>query len=746
MKPSPILLHPLLLALILSSAVVLPAQDQRNPAPRPGGPPPAGQFPPPGGPGFDGPPPFDAPMPFQPGGAGGPGGPGGMGGFGPNAPEIELVAKFDQNADGWLNAEERKAARLYLAEQGGNRRGPGGRRGGFGPRGGEAVETQPGAKVKPADVANYPDAPLYASNVLRTFFLEFESPDWEKELAEFKNTDVEVPAKLTVDGKVYPDVGVHFHGASSFMMLGEGQKRSLTVTLDFIHKNQNVGGYTKLNLLNAHGDPSFLRSVLSLQIARDYLPAAQANHARVVINGESWGIYVSQQHINKEFLKENFATPKGTRWKVPGSPNGRGGLEYLGNDPAAYQRLYEIKTKDEPAAWAALIRLTKVLNETPTDQLEAALSPLLDLDQTLKFLAWDNVLANADGYWTRASDYHLYLDPKGRFHLLPYDSNETFSLGGGPGGGMGGPGGGRGGPGGGMPAPGAFLAPQVLAQADRNADDRITQAEFTGLAEKWFGELDADGAGKVDEDKFMAGLPQLLPPPPGFGPQGGDQGQRGQGAGGQRPGQFGRPMQVPFVGPVLFRNLDADHDGSLTREEFQKTFARWFTEWDKDKRGTLDEASLGAGLSTLLPAPDFGGPGGAQGGVAGGRGRGGAGGGPGGGRGPRGGPELDPLAVASDASKPMLSKLLAVPALRERYLGYVREMAEKWLDWQRLGPLAQQYHELIAAEVKADTRKLSRTEDFDRSIGSDGRNSLKSFADQRRTYLLAHPEIKKLKP
>jgi hypothetical protein len=102
-----------------------------------------------------------------------------------------------------------------------------------------------------------------------------------------------------------------------------------------------------------------------------------------------------------------------------------------------------------------------------------------------------------------------------------------------------------------------------------------------------------------------------------------------------------------------------------------------------------------------------------------------------------------PLAVAGDASKPMLSKLLAVPALRERYLGYVREMAEKWLDWQRLGPLAQQYHQLIAAEVKADTRKLSRTEDFDRSIGSDGRNSLKSFADQRRAYLLAHPEIKK---
>ena len=78
--------------------------------------------------------------------------------------------------------------------------------------------------------------------MLRTLFLEFENADWEKELADFKNTDVEVPAKLTVDGKTYPDVGVHFHGMSSFMMVEEGRKRSLVLSLDFIHPDQALGG------------------------------------------------------------------------------------------------------------------------------------------------------------------------------------------------------------------------------------------------------------------------------------------------------------------------------------------------------------------------------------------------------------------------------------------------------------------------------------------------------------------------
>ena len=32
---------------------------------------------------------------------------------------------------------------------------------------------------------------------------------------------------------------------------------------------------------------------------------------------------------------------------------------------------------------------------------------------------------------------------------------------------------------------------------------------------------------------------------------------------------------------------------------------------------------------------------------------------------------------------------LAVPALRTRYLGYVRDMAEKWLDWRTLEPVVR---------------------------------------------------------
>ena len=82
-------------------------------------------------------------------------------------------------------------------------------------------------------------------------------------------------------------------------------------------------------------------------------------------------------------------------------------------------------------------------------------------------------------------------------------------------------------------------------------------------------------------------------------------------------------------------------------------------------------------------------------------------------------------------SKALRSKLLAVPALRAKYLSHVRDIADKWLDWNTLGPLAQKHHDAIAADVKLDTRKLYSTEAFESGVAS-----LKKFADERRAYLL----------
>ena len=297
-------------------------------------------------------------------------------------------------------------------------------------RGGRINRTgSAGAKLGPADVKVYPaTVPLYAPDALRTVFLEFERSDWEQELEAFWHTDVEVPATLTVDARRYEKIGVSFRGNNSFTAVPPGLKRPLSLTIDFGRK-QDLLGHTSINLLNANQDPTFLRSVLYLDVAREYIPAVKANFVRVVINGESWGLYVNQQTFSKEFVQEAFKTTGGTRWKSPNNSVG-GGFSYLGDDIGLYKRWYEIKGADRPEEWRALVQATKILSETPVDKLEAALTPVMDLDEVLKFLALDITLVNNDGYWRDGSDFNVYRNRDGRFILTPHDANEGFRTGG----------------------------------------------------------------------------------------------------------------------------------------------------------------------------------------------------------------------------------------------------------------------------------------------------------------------------
>lgn len=405
----------------------------------------------------------------------------------------------------------------------------------------------PGARIDPSSEKPVRGA-FHDPAVLRTFFVDFENEDWEAELEAFHRTDVEVPATVRVDGQTLQQVGLHFRGMSSYMMVPRGSKRSLNMSFAEWIGTQAVQGVRTTNLLNSNGDPTFIRAALYSHIARQYIPAPRVNWARVVVNGEDWGLYLNQQQFNREMLVEQFHTTSGARWHAPGSPMGRAGLEYLGDDAAPYRERFELKTKDSPERWAALIKLAKLLNTTEPAKLEQALRGVLDVDGALKFLALEVVLLNSDGYWSRASDYSLFEDSTGVFHLVPHDMNEPFETGG--------PGGGPGGRTAGGP-PGGML--------------------------------------------MMGG----------------------------------------------------------------------------------------------------------------------------------GGVKLDPLVGLTDASKPLRSKLLAVPALRARYLAYVRDIATTWLDWTHVGPLVTQWRTTIEPVVKADTRKLFPTDRF-----APGVDELHELMSARRTWLL----------
>jgi hypothetical protein len=443
-------------------------------------------------------------------------------GFGGSREDRELVARYDQDGDGYLNRAERDAAR--------------GRNLSTGIRSTATAAAPVNQIVQPDEVEIYGDEGLYDPDVLRTLFITFEYPDWEAELEAFYASDVEIPATVVVDGEEYPNVGIHFRGNTSYQNVRRGLKRGLNLSFDHVDDDQRLLGYRTLNLHNGYGDSSFMRNILYLQIANEYYPAPKANFVRVVINGEDWGAYVNVQQFNSDFTRE-VADSNEARWRIPGSFSSRGGLEYLGENVSAYRQTYDIKSKDDPEDWDALIELTRVLNETPSAELVAALEPIFDIDEALRFLAVDNALVNSDGYYSRNSDYSLYRDEQGRFHVSAYDANEAL--------------------------------------------------------------------------------------------------QSGRGGRGFR--------------------------------------------------------------------------GGGSGGVS-----------------------LSPLEGSRDGRKALLYRMMMVPELRARYLGYVRDVAENWLSWEDIKPVTDDYQALIAEIVAGDRRKLYSTEDFE--LGAEV--SIRPFLESRQRFLL----------
>ncbi len=275
---------------------------------------------------------------------------------------------------------------------------------------------------------------LYDINSVTEIKLELNIEIWDTYLDSLKEVgdDDRVFGSVTVDGVLYDSIGARYKGNSSYFNVrnAEYSKLPFNIKADRVIDDQRFNEkYKSLKLSNIFRDPSFIREVLSYQIARKYMPAPRANFAQLYVNGEYLGLYNNTESVDKDFLKEHFGYKKGTLIKcdptwhaeeVEGCPKGdKASLMYLGEDSLCYYNLYEMKSD---YGWKDLILLTKILNKN-IDQIET----ILNVDQVLWMHAFNNVLVNLDSYTGRlCHNYYLYRDSYGIFHPILWDMNLSF--------------------------------------------------------------------------------------------------------------------------------------------------------------------------------------------------------------------------------------------------------------------------------------------------------------------------------
>ena len=244
-------------------------------------------------------------------------------------------------------------------------------------------------------------------------------------------------ATLEFQGQSCGAIRVRFKGNSSFNFARNSLKRSLKLDFNDLAKGRTFFGLTKLNLNNNAMDPSQLREALAYRVFRNGgVPACRTAFAQVYLTVPGThdrayaGLYTVVEQVDEPFLQAHFGAGQGLLLK----PERLQGLPYLGPDWSAYTNQVQAKHTVASADTKRFIEFVKFLNDSDEARFQAAVDGYVDVDEFLRFVAVEGLLANLDSPLLSGHNYYLYLHPRTRkFIWLPWDMNEAFG-GFGPGG------------------------------------------------------------------------------------------------------------------------------------------------------------------------------------------------------------------------------------------------------------------------------------------------------------------------
>ena len=265
---------------------------------------------------------------------------------------------------------------------------------------------------------------FYDIGTIQEINIVFSQSNWDYMLDTAKAGDESylMAQTVTINGTVFDSVGVKYKGNSTYK--ANQTKNPWHIELD-TYKSQDYQGFKDIKLSNVAKDPSFLREVLTYEVARKYMVAPRSNYAVVYVNGSQIGLYSNSEAISKTFVKLHLSSNTETFIKC-NPPAGAGpgttdypNLVYEGTDSADYYAGYELKSDH---GWNDLIAFTDTLKNHV-----AAIEEFLNVDQTLWMHAFNNGLVNLDSYSGGfAQNYYLYRMENGQFYPVVWDMNESF--------------------------------------------------------------------------------------------------------------------------------------------------------------------------------------------------------------------------------------------------------------------------------------------------------------------------------
>jgi spore coat protein CotH len=351
-----------------------------------------------------------------------------------------------------------------------------------------AVTSLSGCAVSPAGGAGDPSIDPFDTDRVVTVRIEMLDKDWEFCLTH-PFEERYVPADFWWDDELIPDVALRPKGNSSLgQAVGwDSPRMPFAVDFNLLNKARSLHGVKKVFLNNGWSDPTLIREVVAYGIFAEMgLPTPRASLIDLSINGHHLGVYTMAEMVDATFLRNHFADASGNLYK-PELVSARlewteedayksllfpGMSEPPRNDPILYTNIgggplldllhalgqedliaiqetappavgniarglpamfmprnrleaMMLKTNENNPDYTALLKFLEVLNNEPSKTFVQEIEKVLDVDQTLRFIAVSGLIVHLDNYIGAGHNNYIY-EVDGKFTPIPWDTNMAF--------------------------------------------------------------------------------------------------------------------------------------------------------------------------------------------------------------------------------------------------------------------------------------------------------------------------------
>ncbi len=248
---------------------------------------------------------------------------------------------------------------------------------------------------------------------------------------------------VEVEGEVLDGVGVRTKGGcgSSRTLAG---KASFKINLSWddeavpgCPQERRNHGLKRFTLNNQVQDRSFVHEMLAYKFYQLMgVPTPRANHVRVFVNDELWGLYLNLESIDRRMLSRWFDNKdgmlyEGTYWcdLVEGSvPPGDEDTYCISRKfhPSSCEPVAE---GGDPEDYSVVREMVFALRDGyPVGSFYPEIEAIWVFDTFLSLWAVENIIGHWDGYTIQiVNNYRMYHDPStGKWTIIPTGVDQTF--------------------------------------------------------------------------------------------------------------------------------------------------------------------------------------------------------------------------------------------------------------------------------------------------------------------------------